>query len=121
MRLKFYAVALVSFMLCEQGDAASLQAEALAYLDILAEPDVMTAAEIDSSIDSLAEADAVTEADLEAATSATIDLDCLGNLINECANGSNSACLELDKMDPPLPCIVAQSNSNSDDSPMANY
>ena len=47
----------------------------------------------------------MTQADVEASTSVVVDLDCLGELLADCANGSESACEEVDKTEP-LPCLA---------------
>ena len=90
MRVKFFAVALLPWI----SGAASVQADALAFLD------------------TLGESETITDADLKASTQVVVDLDCLGTLITECAAGNESSCDKVDKTEP-LPCLV-QTKADTD-------
>ena len=77
----------------------------MAYLEMISEPNSLAATEAASALRSASGADAITEADLQNQTEVVVDLDCLGELLADCANGSESACEEVDKTEP-LPCLA---------------
>ena len=77
----------------------------MAYLEMISEPNSLAATEAAAALRSASGADAITEADLQNQTEVVVDLDCLGELLADCANGSESACEEVDKTEP-LPCLA---------------
>ena len=77
----------------------------MAYLEMISEPNSLAATEAAAALRSASGADTITEADLQNQTEVVVDLDCLGELLADCANGSESACEEVDKTEP-LPCLA---------------
>ena len=77
-------------MLIAKFDLSRATSDALAFLNALTEPH--------------AEGEADSLAHVEGELEALVDLDCMTDLLNDCANGNDSACEELNTVEP-VPCI----------------